>query len=258
MSEENKTPPTTEIQPKVIERRVVEKRGAGLFRQFLLFLAGLLIGANGVYYWMQREATRVASAESAPNATLPAPDATPSQAAPSTEPPARIIVDPHGSELPIGALAAPAPAAPTARPGALLIPVQGTKAAQLVDTFTQARGDNRVHDAIDIMAPHGTPVFAVADGKVAKLFESKAGGITLYQFDPGERFVYYYAHMQRYAPGVVEGKALKQGEVIGYVGSTGNANPDGPHLHFAVGALTPEKKWWDYIAINPYPLLSGR
>ncbi len=258
MSEENTTTTSTEIEPKVIERRVIEKRGAGLFRQFLLFLAGLLIGANGVYYWMQRDAARIATAEATPASALPAPSATPSQAPASTQPPASIIVDPHGSEPPMGALAAPVPAAPAVRPGALVIPVQGTQAAQLVDTFTQARGDNRVHDAIDIMAPHGTPVFAVADGKVAKLFESKAGGITLYQFDPGERFVYYYAHLQGYAPGVVEGKALKQGEVIGYVGSTGNANPDGPHLHFAVGALTPEKKWWDYTAINPYPLLSGR
>ena len=258
MSEENNTTPATEVPPKVIERRVIEKRGAGLFRQFLLFLAGLLIGANGVYYWMQREAARVASTQSAPAATLPAPNATPAQSPSSTEPPARIIVDPHGSEPPMGALAAPAPAAPTARPGTLVIPVQGTQATQLIDTFTQARGDNRVHDAIDIMAPHGTPVIAAADGKVAKLFESKAGGITLYQYDPGERFVYYNAHLQGYAPGVVEGKTIKQGEVIGFVGSTGNANPDGPHLHFAVGALTPEKKWWDYTAINPYPLLTGR
>lgn len=258
MNEENSTTPATEVEPKVIERRVIETRGAGLFRQFLLFLAGLLIGANGVYYWMQRDATNIAATGTAPPSTLPAPSTTPAQAPSSTEPPARIIVDPHGSEPPMGALAAPVPAASSAGPGALLIPVQGQQAGQLVDTFSQARGDNRVHDAIDIMAPRGTPVLAAADGKVAKLFESKAGGITLYQFDPSERFVYYYAHLQGYAPGVVEGKTIKQGEVIGYVGSTGNANPEGPHLHFAVGALTAEKKWWDYTAINPYPLLTGR
>ena len=258
MSEETRTEAASEIQPKVIERRVVEKRGAGLFRQFLLFLAGLLVGANGVYYWMQRDAARAAAAPPASASVLPAPNASPAEASASPESQARIIVDPHGSEPPMGASTAPAAAMPTARPGVLLIPVHGAAATSLVDTFTQARGESRVHDAIDIMAPRGTPVLAATDGKVVKLFESKAGGITLYQFDPAERFVYYYAHLQGYAPGVVEGKALKQGEVIGYVGSTGNANPDGPHLHFAVGALTPEKKWWDYTAINPYPLLSGR
>ena len=255
MSEEPRTQPAADAEPKIVERRVIEKRGAGLFRQFLLFIAGLLVGANGVYYWMQRDAAR-AAADATPAVTLPAPDASAASAPASTEPPARIIDDPHGSEPPMGASTAPAAAA--VNPGALAIPVQGIAAAQLVDTFTQARGADRVHDAIDIMAPRGTPVLAVADGKVAKLFESKAGGTTLYQFDPSERFVYYYAHLQGYAPGVAEGKVLKQGEVIGYVGSTGNASPDGPHLHFAIGALTPQKQWWDYTAINPYPLLSGR
>ncbi|AXA85206.1 endopeptidase [Lysobacter oculi] len=257
MSEENRSPPVPEApEPRVIERRVVERRGAGLFRQFLLFLVGLLVGANGVYYWMQRDAARSTAAASTPVATLPAPNATPASPTPSNAAPATIVVDPHGSEPPIGT--APPLPAPVAAPSGLVIPVQGIAATQLIDTFTQARGENRVHDAIDIMAPHGTPVLAVADGSVAKLFESKAGGTTLYQFDPSGRYVYYYAHLQGYAPGVVEGKALKQGEVIAYVGSTGNANPEGPHLHFAIGALTPEKKWWDYTAINPYPLLSGR
>ena len=257
MSEEPCTQPAADAEPKIVERRVIEKRGAGLFRQFLLFIAGLLVGANGVYYWMQRDAAR-AAADATPAATLPAPDASAAPASASTEPPARIIIDPHGTEPPIHPPAAPAPSPPVPSPSALLIPVQGIVTAQLIDTFTQARGENRVHDAIDIMAPHGTPVQAAADGKVVKLFESKAGGTTLYQFDPSERFVYYYAHLQGYAPGVVEGKALKRGEVIGYVGSSGNASPDGPHLHFAVGALTPEKQWWDYTALNPYPLLSAR
>lgn len=256
MSEENRSPPAPGTpEPQVIERRVVERRGAGLFRQFLLFLVGLLVGANGVYYWIQRDATRGA-ASSAPAATLPAPNATPTSATTSNTAPATIVVDPHGSEPPVSAM--PPPPAPVAAPSGLVIPVQGIAATQLIDTFAQARGENRVHDAIDIMAPHGTPVLAVADGTVAKLFESKAGGTTLYQFDPSGRYVYYYAHLQGYATGVVEGKVLKRGEVIAYVGSTGNANPDGPHLHFAIGALTPEKKWWDYTAINPYPLLSGR
>ena len=261
MSEEIRPAPRPDaVATQVVERRVIERRGAGVFRQFLLFLAGLLIGANGVYYWMQRDATRRAATASAPAAGLP----TPAPASTAAAPPASVIADPHGSEPPSNALAPPSAVPPSTAPpssaptGGLLIPVQGVQATQLLDTFTQARGQNRVHDAIDIMAPHGTPVLAVADGKVVKLFNSKAGGITLYQFDPGERFVYYYAHLQDYAPGIVEGKVLRKGELIGHVGSTGNANPEGPHLHFAIGELGADKKWWDYKAINPYPLLGGR
>ncbi len=144
-------------------------------------------------------------------------------------------------------------------PAGLALPVIGVKPRELVDTFTQARaGGARVHDAIDIMAAEGTPVFAVADGSVEKLFDSVQGGLTLYQFEPSGRYAYYYAHLDRYAPGVVQGRALRQGELIGYVGSTGNANPDAPHLHFAVFLLDPERHWWEGTAINPYPLLGGR
>ena len=139
----------------------------------------------------------------------------------------------------------------------LLVPVAGVKPTQLVDTFTQSRGEGRLHDAIDIMATRGTPVFATADGRVAKLFNSKPGGLTVYQFDVEEKLAYYYAHLDSYAPTLVEGQQLHRGDVIGYVGSTGNANPDAPHLHFAVFILGPDKKWWQGTAINPYPLLSG-
>lgn len=136
----------------------------------------------------------------------------------------------------------------------LLIPVAGIKASQLSDTFTQMRGTERRHDAIDIMAPNGTRVLAVADGKVVKLFDSKLGGLTVYQFDTAEKFSYYYAHLDQYAPGLSDGTVLKRGDLIGYVGSTGNANPAAPHLHFAIFELTPEKQWWKGRAINPYPL----
>ncbi|HSD15691.1 MAG TPA: M23 family metallopeptidase [Thermomonas sp.] len=140
---------------------------------------------------------------------------------------------------------------------ALLIPVQGITAAQLQDTFSDARSGGRVHDAIDIMAPAGTPVLAVADGTVEKLFDSKLGGTTLYQFNPQRTLAYYYAHLQGYAPGIAEKQPLKRGQVIGYVGATGNANPDGPHLHFAIFELGPEQQWWKGTAINPYPQLRG-
>ncbi len=141
--------------------------------------------------------------------------------------------------------------------GDLLLPVAGIRPSQLQDTFTDARSAGRSHDAIDIMAPAGTPVLAVADGHVEKLFDSARGGLTIYQFEPGGELAYYYAHLQRYADGLAEGQAVKRGQVIGYVGSTGNASPDAPHLHFAIFVLGPEKRWWEGIAINPYPLLGG-
>ena len=139
--------------------------------------------------------------------------------------------------------------------GQLLIPVAGVNPAQLSDTFSRARGAGPLHDAIDIMAPRGTPVLAVADGKVVKLFDSKPGGLTVYQFDRGAKLAYYYAHLDGYAPGVAAGTQLKRGDLVGYVGSTGNARPDAPHLHFAIFVLGPEKHWWEGTAINPYPLL---
>jgi murein DD-endopeptidase MepM/ murein hydrolase activator NlpD len=139
----------------------------------------------------------------------------------------------------------------------LLIPVRGILPKQLSDTYTQSRGAGRLHDAIDIMAPRGTPVVAVADGRIAKLFNSKPGGLTVYQFDPEEKLAYYYAHLDAYAPQLAEGSLVRRGDLIGFVGSTGNANPDAPHLHFAVFVLGPEKRWWQGTPLNPYPLLGG-
>lgn len=125
----------------------------------------------------------------------------------------------------------------------------------LRDTFSDARGDSRAHEALDIIAPRHTPVRAVEDGHIQKLFTSKAGGLTIYEFDPTETFTYYYAHLDRYADGLREGQTVKRGDVIGYVGSTGNASPDAPHLHFAIFRLTPERQWWKGEPINPYPVL---
>jgi murein DD-endopeptidase MepM/ murein hydrolase activator NlpD len=138
------------------------------------------------------------------------------------------------------------------RQRALTLPVQGVAPAQLSDTYTQSRAAGAPHEAIDIMSARGTPVLAVEDGKVAKLFLSKPGGITIYQFDPGSQYAYYYAHLDRYADGLSEGASLRKGQVIGYVGSTGNASPDAPHLHFAIFKLGPEKQWWRGTPLNPY------
>jgi murein DD-endopeptidase MepM/ murein hydrolase activator NlpD len=145
-------------------------------------------------------------------------------------------------------------------PVGLAIPVAGVKPHQLVDTFTQARaGGARVHDAIDIMAATGTPVVAAAPGKVEKLFYSDGGGgITAYIRSDDGRWSYYYAHLSAYAPGLREGQRVRRGDPVGYVGVTGNANPAGPHLHFAVNRMNPGEKWWQGTAINPYPLLAGK
>lgn len=137
----------------------------------------------------------------------------------------------------------------------LIIPVTGVGSNQLKDSFAETRGIGRSHRAIDILAPRGTPVVAAVDGTIRKLFDSRAGGITIYQFDRAEQKVYYYAHLDRYADGLREGAFVAQGTVIGYVGTTGNAPPGTPHLHFAIEVLPPTKEWWKGEPVNPYPLL---
>ncbi len=148
----------------------------------------------------------------------------------------------------------------TVGPAGLAIPVQGLKPANLSDTYTQARaGGARTHDAIDIMAAEGTPVVSSSDGTVEKLFFSQGGGgITVYVRSPDQRWIYYYAHLQGYAPGLAEGQRVKRGQLLGRVGHTGNANPAGPHLHFAINRMNPGEKWWQGSPINPYPLLAGK
>lgn len=145
-------------------------------------------------------------------------------------------------------------------PAGLVIPVVGVKAGQLTDTFSQARaGGARVHDAIDIMAPRGTPVVAAASGRVEKIFFSPGGGgNTIYIRSPDGRWIYYYAHLNQYASGLTEGRAVARGTVVGTVGSTGNASPDGPHLHFAINRMSAGEKWYQGSPINPYPLLAGK
>lgn len=146
---------------------------------------------------------------------------------------------------------------PAVSPGSdgILIPVSGIEERDLLDTYSQARSGGRVHNAIDILAPHGTPVIAAVDGTIRKLFTSNAGGLTIYQFDVGEERVYYYAHLDHYAD-IAEGDFVKQGTVIGYVGTTGNAGQT-PHLHFAIELLPATKEWWKGSPVNPYPILAS-
>jgi peptidoglycan LD-endopeptidase LytH len=138
-----------------------------------------------------------------------------------------------------------------------LLPVLGVNASDLRDTFAEGRSGGRMHRAMDILAPYGTPVLASVDGTIRKLFTSKGGGLTVYQFDRGEAHVYYYAHLDRYADGLAEGDFVRQGSVIGYVGTSGNARGT-PHLHFSIEVLPPTKEWWKGEAVNPYPLLARR
>lgn len=137
----------------------------------------------------------------------------------------------------------------------LEVPVVGVHPTALSDNYEQTRG-SRMHEAIDIMAPMGTPVVAVDDGRIAKLFTSKAGGLTIYQFDPQSRLAYYYAHLQRYAGSLREGQDVRRGDLIGYVGVSGNSAANAPHLHFAVFKLGNPPKWWQGEAVNPYPALA--
>ena len=135
----------------------------------------------------------------------------------------------------------------------LRLPIDRANIEAMRGSFEQRRnGGSRGHEAIDILADRDTPVRAVEAGTIVKLFESRAGGTTIYQFDPSERFTYYYAHLQRYAAGLHEGQRVSRGDVIGYVGTTGNAPRNTPHLHFAIFELTTSKQWWEGRPLDPY------
>jgi peptidoglycan LD-endopeptidase LytH len=158
--------------------------------------------------------------------------------------------------------AAPAPA-PTATAGdvsrgRLRMPIDGQTVEALKGGFSETRSGSRPHEAADILAPRNTPIHAVESGTIAKLFTSKAGGLTIYQFDPTGHLCYYYAHLQRYADDLKEGLKVSQGDVIGYVGTTGNAPPNTPHLHFAVFELNADKHWWQGKALDPYLVFKDR
>jgi peptidoglycan LD-endopeptidase LytH len=201
-------------------------------------------------------ATSASQPVSQPASSQPQPliQAPPESTAPSAEP-----------------VAAPAPPVPPADPAAtsivaesdfaylrtrsLLVPVAGITISQLRDSFFDGRSEGRMHQALDIMAPLGTPVLAADDGKVIKLYQSDKGGIMIYQSDPSSNYVYYYGHLSRYADGMSDGKQVRRGEVIAYVGDTGNAGAGNFHLHFGISKMRTPGKWSGGEPINPYPLL---
>jgi murein DD-endopeptidase MepM/ murein hydrolase activator NlpD len=188
--------------------------------------------------------------------TAPWPVDEPRAEAASANPPQIVAVPRSGgsSEPPAPALIGIDPIAEL-RGRHLELPVAGATPRDIHDMFEDRRGTSRRHEAIDVMAARHAPVVAVEDGTIARLFISDAGGITIYQFDPSSTFCYYYAHLQAYAGGLKEGDRVKRGDVIGYVGTTGNAPKDAPHLHFAIFQLTDKKQWWQGTPIDPYKVL---
>lgn len=191
-----------------------------------------------------------------PDTSMPAAQAT---ALPPPPNPALTAAPPAMQSMPLnGKLDTPTDSAAAASSlgGSIGLPLRGLKREAIQDTFNDTRGGGTRHEASDIMAPRGTPVMAVVEGNVVKLFNSKKGGITVYQYDNAQKFCYYYAHLDKYVEGLKEGMLLRKGDVLGYVGSTGDAQANNPHLHFSILELGPDKHWWEHTtAVNPYPVL---
>ena len=217
------------------------------------FVAGVFAMALLVWQFGDLVATRAASR---PDARVAAETRT-TAADPHVDSP--VIETPRpaptsGTNPEVAAPAMSAPLAAELKDRNLEVPVEGVRRDQLTRQFDDARGGRR-HEALDILAPHGTPVKAVEGGRIARLFQSKAGGITIYQFDPSQTYCYYYAHLDHYAEGLREGDQIRRGQVIGYVGTTGNAPKNTPHLHFAVFRLNEQKRWWEGTPIDPFDVL---
>ena len=238
-------------------------------RLIAVFLLGLVAGALALYYFLWRTggltpshplarttadissgrgqiAPRVVSPPETPAALTPQPRATATAESPSDT---SAVTPPAIPFTPLAGF--------TLGREPLVMPVQGARATDLRDTFEDARGSARRHEAIDIPAPRGTSVVAAVDGSIEKLFTSKQGGLTVYEFDRDRGYCYYYAHLDRYAEDLKEKQLVRRGDRLGYVGSTGDASAEAPHLHFAIFRLGPEKQWWVGTPVNPYPFLLG-
>lgn len=229
----------------------------------VLLMIVVVLGGLTVFLWTRVKRVPMTSTvnDLAPNANtslsptpnaspspsfLPTPSPTPSTAAPESEPGLS-----NETSLPAPQTAAPSFVGELS----LIVPVAGVRPDQLLDTFSDARSEGRSHDAIDIPAAAGTPVLAAADGEIARLFQSERGGMTIYQLNSDRKLIFYYAHLQRYADGLVVGKAVRRGELIAYVGDTGNAGTGNFHLHFSIMVIADPKRYWEGTNINPYPLM---
>ncbi|HKO63304.1 MAG TPA: peptidoglycan DD-metalloendopeptidase family protein [Pyrinomonadaceae bacterium] len=219
----------------------------------VIFFA-LVVGSVAAILWIRRERADKPTAAVVHQTAIPTPSP-PVEITPSPAPTATVEIPQLEPGLSPTPAAIDQPRESFVGQVNLVIPVLGVKPEQLLDTYADARSEGRSHDAIDIPAPAGTPVVAAIEGEIVKLFLSDKGGITIYQLSPDKKLVFYYAHLQRYADGIHEGKYLRQSEVIGYVGDTGNAGAGNYHLHFSIATITDPKRHWDGTNINPYPLL---
>jgi peptidoglycan LD-endopeptidase LytH len=233
-------------------------------RLLVLILVLLVFGGLAAFFRWHARQTNQNSLTNIPSPTASLPIANSSSPISATVPldptvstPSPVYANPSPASVPIepGAIQPAVPANSFVGSLKLIVPVVGVTPEQLLDTFADARSEGRVHDAIDIPAPAGTAVLAAADGEIVKLFQSERGGTTIYQLSTDRKLIFYYAHLQRYADGVAVGKIAKQGEVIAYVGDTGNAGAGNFHLHFSISIVTDPKRYWEGTNINPYPLL---
>lgn len=225
---------------------------------FLLLVAGLSLATGAVFsvmIWMRESSASAPHATRGPSVSEPIPASAAMSTSPSIS--ATAYASPATDPTPSSTtgsvvleLSFPFPK--------LIIPVLGVRPEQLRDTFNEARSQDRVHSAIDITAPQGTPVVAAADGTIHKLDISDRGGITIYQMSSVEKLVLYYAHLDRYSENLKQGQTVRQGDTIAYVGDTGNAGAGNYHLHFAIWIVTDPNRYWDGASINPYPLLHGK
>ena len=234
-------------------------------RVLLVIVLGVSATLTAVWVLQKRFGYQASKPQTQPQVAIPQSQASPAPATPDT----RLLVPAAPAPSSFAADPPPEEASPTPQPQTpiltldpsyaarlnLVIPVKGVKREQLQDTFKDARSEGRVHDAIDILAPAGTPVIAAAEGEIIKLFESERGGITIYQLSKDKKLIFYYAHLQRYAERLTVGKTVWQGETIAYVGDTGNAGTGNYHLHFSIMLTNNPKRYWEGTNINPYPLL---
>jgi murein DD-endopeptidase MepM/ murein hydrolase activator NlpD len=227
------------------------RRAQSRSRALLIFLAGAVAGGALVWSW-QNAPARV-NAQPDDDCGDPSVEARSDEARMPPPPP---VVEPPKPAVPELPLPPPVTdAVPDLRARRLTLPVKGVASTDLYGSFDEERSGGRKHEAMDILAPRNTPVLAVEDGAIARLFESKAGGLTIYQFDPSATYAYYYAHLERYAGKLTDGDRVRRGQVIGYVGTSGNAPPGTPHLHFAIFKLNDKKQWWKGTAIDPFHVL---
>jgi peptidoglycan LD-endopeptidase LytH len=239
-----------------------------------ILLAALLLGACIEVHDASDEAAKKAAADSAggavyigeakPNAATPSPDTYGADSATPVRGYGPVAIDSTlrtDSTRTLDVIdstpaARPTESSLTVLQRELAMPLAGVAKSSLHDTYNEVRGGGtRPHEALDILAPRGTPVLSAAPGRVLKLFNSKAGGLMVYAADSTERFILMYAHLDAYQPGLAEGQPLRRGQQVGTVGTTGNASPTVPHLHFAIASSSDVKVWWKGVPVNPFPLL---